>query len=811
MKPKTAFALLVILVAAVAFVAVRNSGLLKTAPKDAPAPLSKPLFPNASYDVNAVTIVSADGSRLALTRQGDEWQVAEPFAAKAAMNKIWRILTAMKEARYETVYEPNALDPKITRLDPPLWTVEMSDPNGGKFFLRVGARPPLDRKNTYVRPAGDNKTYVASEDFAELLALPASEYRDKTLLHVAAANVVRLQASGEELPRSYDMEKHGEDWGVTSPYTAPADKTVVRDLLAKFANVSASDIVAENPTNLAAYGLEAGKERLVLQLSIEEPKPQAPATNPATEPATTSTPAVKVTTLAFGEKSKDKVYVRLGDQKPVYYAEAALLDDVLKKLDALREKKLLDLDVNAVSAIDLKMPDGQASLAKEQGVWRMTQPQPGPTNMASILTMLNTIASLRAQDWADDKSIPAGVMGLASPYGQITLHLTGKAETVGILIGSTTGQGETYVKTAAGTAVAKVKNTEVQPLLASPATYWDPSLFALPLGAQVTQLVIQRRDDTFTLARGDDGRWLVTAPRIGPADQPEANRIANALSRVQATKVVAVATDVADKYAKAVHTLTVDIYTRSPAGTQPATEPASQASSAPSTQAASVPVSMPASEPASMPTSTSAPADNGVKVASLKVSKVDGKSYAWLIGPAIIAVGELPAAFYDDLAAELRDRTLWTFDVDDVKSFRIVAGDEKIEIRRETNDWTCLGAPDEKIDRQKVQAYLTALRALTVERYISDPYNPADAETLGLKNPWMTLEIRLGKDKPLTLTVSQRGMERMENRYAISGSTSSLFTLPADAAAKIAKTLKDFKPSAEAPTGGGNPMMMPPE
>ncbi len=225
MKPKTAFALLVILVAAVAFVAVRNSGLLKPAPKTSGAPISKPLFTNASYDVNAITIVSADGSRLVLRRTGDEeWQIAEPVTGKALMSKIWALLTAVKEARYETVYEAGALDAKITHLEPPLWTVEMSEPNGTTLSMRVGARPPLDRKNTYVRPAGDNKTYVVSEDFAELLARAPQEYRDKGVLRLNAANVVRFQASGQELPKAYDIEKHGEDWGVITPYSAPADK-----------------------------------------------------------------------------------------------------------------------------------------------------------------------------------------------------------------------------------------------------------------------------------------------------------------------------------------------------------------------------------------------------------------------------------------------------------------------------------------------------------------------------------------------------------------------------------------------------------
>ncbi len=796
MKPKTAFALLVVLVAAVLFVLVRNTGLFKPKPGDSNTLVSKALFPNASYDITAVTVTGADGTRLAFVRGAGDWQMTEPVAAKAATSKVWALISAAKDAQYDAAYEANAIDPAITRLQQPLWTVELADA-AGSYVLKIGAPAPLRRNQTYVRPAGDTKTYVVSEDFAQLLSRPANEYRDMTLVSVPPPQVVRIRASGQELAQAFDIEKHGDAWGIVRPYTAPADRTAVQDILEKCSSVVAKDIAADDAANLGAYGLAAGKERLVVQLSTEDKPAPAAATSPATtEPATTSAPAIKITTIAFGEKNKGRVYARVNDRKTVYQLDAKLMDDLLKQIDELRDKRVVDFDAKAVAGIDLAMPDGKAKLTFLSGQWKIVEPQEGPANSQSVRTLLETLTTLKAQSWADEKNLPAAVTGLSSPTGQITLRVTGKSDTVTLLIGSTTGQGETYVKTAAGTAVAKVNNTAVQPLLASPATYWDANLFALGAGVKVTQLVVNRRDESFSLVPGSDNRWQLAKPKALPADQESITRILNHLTRVQATKVIAVAADVAEKYSKAVHNLTLEVYTATPwdaSATQPASQPTTDAAAASTTQPAAVAAT---TQPTSMP--ASAPA--GSKVLTLQVVKVDGKSYAWIVGQKVTAVGEFAPTFYDDMAAELRDRMLWTFNPEDVKSFRVVAGSDKIEMRREGNDWTCLTATDEKVETLKVRDYLSELRNMRVERYVMDPYNPEDAEKLGLKDAWLTLELRMGDGKTQTLTISRRGQEKSANRYAIGGDSSSLLTLTADTASRVAKTITDFK--AGAPAGG---------
>ena len=64
------------------------------------------------------------------------------------------------------------------------------------------------------------------------------------------------------------------------------------------------------------------------------------------------------------------------------------------------------------------------------------------------------------------------------------------------------------------------------------------------------------------------------------------------------------------------------------------------------------------------------------------------------------------------------------------------------------------------------------------------------------------VELRLADDKTLTLTVSPRGQDRNDNRYASSDSAAGIFTLTGDAASRLGKTINDFKPGGAPPPGG---------
>ena len=94
-------------------------------------------------------------------------------------------------------------------------------------------------------------------------------YRDRTMLAVDAANVIRVAlrtADGEQI---VSRNEQGE-WTAASPAGARLMPDVVKDVLFRVANLRSLRIEEHDPKNLAAYGLQAPTTVLTLGLSGDE-------------------------------------------------------------------------------------------------------------------------------------------------------------------------------------------------------------------------------------------------------------------------------------------------------------------------------------------------------------------------------------------------------------------------------------------------------------------------------------------------------------------------------------------------------------
>ena len=188
-----------------------------------------------------------------------------------------------------------------------------------------------------------------------------------------------------------------------------------------------------------------------------------------------------------------------------------------------------------------------------------------------------------------------------------------------------------------------------------------------------------------------------------------------------------------------------------------------------------------------------------VHAGRLQVVKVDDKAYAWVPGAKPVAIGEIPVSLYDDLASELRQRAVWHVEPNEVIGLRLQAGAERLELRREGEEWVNALSPDEKADAEKVRAFLAELKDLPAERFVTYSATPRDANELGLSSPWGTLELRLAGGKGLSLRVSSRGPEFTRGRYASGGTVDGIFVLGADIKGRLEKKFADFKKSPPPP------------
>lgn len=812
MKPKTIIVLVGVLLACTVYVVVRHGNWGKPKPPGPEAVAEKRVFAADPNGAKALRISWSDGRKIAFARKDGAWRITEPLDAAADSGAVGQVVSALSRLRYERVHAADDKTVGQTSLDSPPAKIALTDEGGASFTLLVGKGVPqmgAAESRTYVRPEGDNRTFVVAVDFDDILRRTPREYRDKTILNLTKDDVVRIKVEGS---RSYELCKSSDGWSVVQPVSAPADAAKVGSIIDAFANISAEEFLPES-ADPAAWGLEKGKEALVLRVWMKA-TPPATSSAPSTSSAPASQPFAegKSYALAFSTETTrgDAVCAKFVDQPGIFKVRASsLLKELRSELIDICDKKVLRVTPADVDRIELALKDKAtraeqvAELRREAGAWRMVKPLSGKANADAVFRMLSKAESLSAY-LLPRETVSDVVTELDKPQARVTLHMTARGQTATLLIGSPTKEpGGTYVKSVSNPAVFIVRTSELEPLLAEPPNYWDAQLVRLGWGADVTQLVLKRSDGIFAVESGKDGSWSLTEPLKVAADANNVARIVEALRDLSATKIVAVGAKLPARYAEANDVIDVTLSAAvepplpetpatTPATTQSSTQPASASAppAAPAATTASAPATGPATAPASQPASQ--PASRKVKETHhLRFAKIGEKAYGWVVGKEAVAVGEVPMSTYDALAAELRDRTLLSAKPDEVEGIKITAGGETLELRRDGDSWRCDSHRHVKIDPAKVKQYLEDLRQAQGEKFASQTSD--DWTRFGVDSPAVTIELTVTKGAAVRVFISKTGPEKTKDRYAGLAGVEGVLILSGQTYDKIAKALKDFQ------------------
>ncbi len=742
MKPTTTIILLLLLAGCVAFVAWPYV----FPQKDNQKPENKAVFEKLGQ-ISRLTITAGDGGRMAFERTGENWKITEPITAGADPFAVRDITDKLKDLQFVTERQPGKVGDDITGLDNPAWVLTVADDSGSEYELRIGRAVPLGKGETYI--ASDGRVLVVDVDFASLLSRPLSEYRSKVILNFENAEFDEIKVSGRD---KYELKKLDNQWRLTSPIACRTNAEAVKKLVERLSYVPSRGIAADNPTSLAAYGLDVPQMEVTFTVT-EKPKAGSDAEE---------APQPRSYTIAFGSEVRDEIYVKLAGEPTVYRMNASLADAFAPKLQDIRDSSVLeDLSADAVCGIELKLPAGSCVLAKEGDVWLMEQPFAGKAESANVERLLAALGGLKAESFHE-----AGSGGLAfdEPKAAVSLKLFGKDEKITLLIGGKSPSGEmTFVKIASGSTVYVVHTDDLAPVFADIASYWKTELLKIAEDEKITCLHLFRSDGAYELLCGEDNVWKMVKPVEAAADRDAVNNILDRLDNLAATKIVALGASLPEQFEKAGDVITLEI-------------------------------TVPSEKKLDRSEADTGAAPGLVKITrkhTLKTARIDGKIYAWLNGVSPVAVGEFDAGLYGALTAELKNRRVVEIDTADVSGFGITSAGSTLEFTGKGDDWQYSGDAFVKIDPAKIHAYLESLATIEAEKFVS--YNSSDADKFGCRQPELLLEIRLGTNHARQLRVSSKGPKGSDGRYATIDGVEGVFVLSAGKVASLVRSLNDFK------------------
>ena len=203
--------------------------------------------------VSAVRIVRPEQT-VSLQRNGDAWTVNGNVPDSSALTRLWN---ALVEAEVGGVVANNPGNHERMGLsaDSAL-TVDFTLADGGMASLLVGKVGPIFPSG-YVRLPDQDAVVVVSGDFRATLNQSVTDWRDKTILRVDTAAVIRLVLETDD--GTHVVERSDTTWSVDG---GPANASTIRSVLEELASfvavgfVEDEEIFQGNPRRATVLGAQ---------------------------------------------------------------------------------------------------------------------------------------------------------------------------------------------------------------------------------------------------------------------------------------------------------------------------------------------------------------------------------------------------------------------------------------------------------------------------------------------------------------------------------------------------------------------------
>jgi hypothetical protein len=207
----------------------------------------------ADPDVHKVEI-AGDGKDVALVQTDNRWTIERPASYAADAAALRGFLSALRSLRAVDFATDKPTDLATYGLDKPRLIVRLylGKDNAEKDIL-IGKEN--ENKQLFVKGSGQPTVYLVSDWVLRDIDKSVNDFRDKTVLafdrdKVTAVEVTRRDGSHYRLVRS------NQEWRIEGAGNGKPSQTAITQYLSDLRDLVGYEIVADNPADLAQFGLD---------------------------------------------------------------------------------------------------------------------------------------------------------------------------------------------------------------------------------------------------------------------------------------------------------------------------------------------------------------------------------------------------------------------------------------------------------------------------------------------------------------------------------------------------------------------------
>ncbi len=314
MKPRTTLILAAVLVLLGAVVLVFED---RGAKKEAAADKAAMLVDLKSEDLVKMELRRADGALVFERDDQGDWRLTAPLEALADSYEAGSLADNFASLRIQRVVEAEAADLAVYDIpsrEVTLWIKGRDEP----VRVLVGMENPIDN-SLFAKREDDPRVVLIAGYLKSTIEKTLLDFRQKDIFRFETAEVrsVRVRAPGV----SWEAALEDDGWLLRSPVRAMASKSKVESLLSSLSSLRATEFVSEDK--------KAGDLKT---FSLEKPGYEAALSLPASG---------EDVVFSF-HKDGERLYATTSRSNKIVAFEGTLLEDLAKKIDEVREKKVAE-------------------------------------------------------------------------------------------------------------------------------------------------------------------------------------------------------------------------------------------------------------------------------------------------------------------------------------------------------------------------------------------------------------------------------------------------------------------------------------
>lgn len=303
-----------------------------------------------------------------------------------------------------------------------------------------------------------------------------------SILKLDENSITKLELKKKDAP-AIVLAKNGSDWKVTEPKLFTADQSTVSSLLSTVFSLNSERLVEEKGSDLQRYGLE--HPSLELDVTEKDNKTQR---------------------LLLGDDTPagSAVYAALAGDPRVFTIASYNKTSLDKSLNDLRDKRLLTVNPDKVSRLEISGKNGEIEFGHNQEEWQILKPKPMRADSYAVSELVRKLTDARMQLSGSDAAAQESDSAFAKGTPVASVKLTDESSTQELQLRK--NKDICYAKSSIVEGAYKVDSTLADAVNKKLEDFRNKKLFDFGY-ADPNKLEIQAGSKVYSLIRGGQDWW----------------------------------------------------------------------------------------------------------------------------------------------------------------------------------------------------------------------------------------------------------------------------------------------------------------